>query len=265
MRARGVDRLMGLVSERWERALIVAASATCALLVGTSAARAQSAGEGFLFRVPRANFALRLGYAHASANSDIFSLTTDQFTVDRGDFSSFAIAGDFGLRVTPRVDVVLGSGYVGRSAPSEYRDFVDQDNLPIEQTTKFERVPVTAGLKLYLTPRGRAIGHYAWIPSRLTPYIGGGGGGMWYRFRQSGDFIDPETNEIFSDELTSSGWALEGHAMAGVDVSITPRFAVTGEGRYTWASARMDQEFFQGFDRIDLSGFTVTAGVAVRF
>jgi hypothetical protein len=52
--------------------------------------------------------------------------------------------------------------------------------------------------------------------------------------------------------------------MAGVDVSLTPRFVLTGEGRYTYAKAKMDEDFID-FDKIDLSGFAITAGLAIRF
>jgi opacity protein-like surface antigen len=207
---------------------------------------------------------LRGGFAHANAGSDIFSFTTNQLTVDRGDFSGFIVGADLGLRIAPRFDIVLGASYAGTSTPSEFRDFVDQANLPIEQTTTFQRVPVTASVKAYLTPPGRAVGHFAWIPARFAPYIGGGGGAVWYRFRQRGDFVDFQTNDIFRDSFTSSGWAPEAHAMAGVDVSLGTRFLLVGEGRYTWARAKLGDDF-SGFDRIDLSGFAVTAGVGVRF
>ena len=234
------------------------------LASAASSARAQGSGEGFLFHSPHGVVAVRGGFAHANAGSDIFSFTTDQLTVDRGDFSGFTIGADLTLRIAPRFGVVLGASYAGTSTPSEFRNFVDQNNLPIEQTTTYQRVPVTASLKAYLTPPGRAVGHFAWIPARLAPYVGGGGGAEWYRFRQRGDFVDFQTNDVFHDSFASSGWAPEAHAMAGVDVSLGTRFVLEGEGRYTWAKARLGDDF-SGFDRIDLSGFAVTAGVGIRF
>lgn len=249
-------------------AAIAATAAAAAVLLGALGlarpALAQGSGDGFLFTEPKGSFELRGGFAHANANSDIFSFTTNQLTVDRRDFSGFTIGADLGFRVAPRFDVVVGGSYAGTSTPSEFRDFVDQNDLPIEQTTTFQRVPLSASVKAYLTPRGRAIGHFAWVPTRLAVYVGGGGGAMWYRFRQRGDFIDFATNDVFSDQFTSSGWTPEAHAMAGLDFSLSPRFALTTQGRYTWARADMSQDF-QGFHKIDLSGFAVTAGLAVRF
>jgi hypothetical protein len=226
---------------------------------------AQSGGDGFLFKRPVGSLAIRAGYGHANAGSDIFSTTINELTVDRRDFSGLALGADLSFRIASRVDGALGIGYDGTSTPSEYRHFVDQDNQPIQQTTSFRRIPITASVKVYLTPRGREIGHFAWVPARLTPYIGGGGGMMWYRFRQQGDFIDNQTMAVFGDDLESSGWTPEAHALAGFEYSLSPRFALIGEGRYAWARADLDKNYFAGFQRIDLSGFSATAGIAVRF
>ena len=128
---------------------------------GASALRAQSAGDGFLFKQPRATLAVRGGYALASASSDIFSFTTNQLTIKRRDFSALTFGTDLAIRLNRRFDVTFSASYAGEKTPSEFRNWVDQNNLPIQQTTKFVRVPLIAGLKAYLTPRGRAIGKYA--------------------------------------------------------------------------------------------------------
>lgn len=243
---------------------VAVGSLLLAALLFASPVQAQSAGKGFLFKTPTGSFAVRGGFSHANAGSDVFDAATSRFTVDRGDFDGFTFAADLSFRAASRFDIMLGAGYAGTSAPSESRDFIGTDDLPIRQNTSFRRVPVTASVKAYLTPRGRSIGRFAWIPTRYALYVGGGVGAMWYRFQQEGEFVDPGTLAIYEDELTSSGWTPEGHALAGIEYSLSPRFALTGEGRYTWASADLGRDF-TGYDRIDLSGFAATAGVAVRF
>jgi hypothetical protein len=237
---------------------------TLAVLLTPAAAAAQGMGRGFFFREPTTTWSVRVGYGLANAESDIFSFTSQQLTVDKRDFSGVNVGSDLDFRLTSRLTLGLGLWYEGRSTPSEYRDFVDQNDLPIEQMTKFQRMPVTLGLKFYVTPRGRSIGHFAWVPAKVAPYIGAGGGAMWYSFRQEGDFIDQPSMDVFHDTFRSSGWTPEAHAMAGVDVSLTPRLVLTGEGRYTYARANMDEDFV-GFDKIDLSGLAITAGLAIRF
>lgn len=240
--------------------LVVAAA-----LLGAPAARAQGSGDGFLFKPPTGSVGVRAGFDRPLASSDLYSFMTDELTLSRGDFGSLTLAADLSLRLDPRVDAVFSVAYAGSRTRSEFRRWVDQDNLPIEQTTTLERVPLTASVKWYVTPRGRSVGRFAWIPARYAPSVGAGGGAMWYRFRQSGDFIDfTNNNSVFSDDFTTDYWALTAHAFAGVDVSLSPRFVVTAEGRYTFAKAPLSNDF-QGFDRIDLSGFSVTGGIAVRF
>jgi hypothetical protein len=228
------------------------------------AGRAQSGGSGFLFHEPRLSVTLRTGWDFASAHSDLFSFTTQQLTVDRGDFSSMAAGADVAWRVWPRTSVAFSVGVARTDKNSEFRDFVDNNQLPIQQTTSFARVPVTLGIKQYLTPPGRTLGQFAWIPSRAVPFIGAGGGFMHYRFHQSGDFVDFQTMNVFTAQFTSQGWAPTGHALAGVDYSLSPELVLTAEARYVWSSAPLSQDF-TGFHRLDLSGLATTAGFSIRF
>jgi len=237
------------------------------LLLGVAAPRgasAQGAGNGFLYQRPIGSIAVRGGYAHANASSDLFDFVTSTLTLGRNDFSSPTGQVDLAFRIAPRVDIDLGAGIARSSSQSEYRKLIDQNNQPIQQTTSFERVPLTADVRLYLTPPGRAIGRFAWVPARFTPYVGVGGGMVGYEFKQSGDFVDPSTNVVFNSSLSSSGWAPEAQGVVGADLSLTPRFALTGEAKYLWAKGSLNDSF-STFDRIDLSGFTATIGLKARF
>lgn len=234
------------------------------LLSGSAELRAQSAGAGFLFRQPRASLSFRGGYAVPSASSDIFSFTTSELTVRRRDFNALTFGTDLAIRLNHRFDVTLGVSYAGEKTPSEFRNWVDQNNLPIQQTTSFVRVPLIAGLKAYLTPRGRAVGKYAWIPAKYAVYAGVGAGAMWYRFRQDGDFVDFQTLDVFPDLLQSQGWTPAAQGMLGLELSLLTRLAVSVEGRYTQAKANLSKDF-SGFDAIDLSGVSGTMGLVVRF
>jgi hypothetical protein len=245
------------------RSLATAAIGLAALF-GPSIARAQGSGDGFLFRKPVAALVLRGGLAAATAKGDLFSFLTDQFTLNKGDFRAPSFGGDLLVTVAPRVDLDFGVSYSGSKSQSEFRHFVDLNNLPIQQTTSLARVPLTAGARLYLASPGRSIGKFAWIPTKVVPYVGAGGGMMWYRLHQSGDFIDFKTTDVFPDSFQSSGWAPTAHAMAGVDYSVTPRLALTGEARYTWAKSQLGADF-TGFNGIDLSDLGITLGLNVRF
>jgi hypothetical protein len=163
--------------------------------------------------------------------------------------------------------VAVDMTFADAEARSELRNWEEEDGRPIEQTTRLRRRPLSVSLKGYLMDRGRSISRFAWIPAPVAPYVGAGAGIMWHSFEQSGDFVDdldPEDAFIYSDIYRSSGTSPTAHVLAGLDVSVGPRFVLTAEGRYLWASDEMGRDFVD-FDDIDLAGFQATAGISVRF
>jgi opacity protein-like surface antigen len=246
---------------------------TCRLLatvalVGLAApqARSQGSGSGFLFQQPSGSLTISGGFSHATAGGDLFSFVNNELTLSKGDFSGPTFGADLSLRVAPRLDVMFGTSYAGTSTPSSYRHFVDQNNAEIRQVTDVRRVPVMLSLKAYLTPQGRSVGRFAWVPAKFAPYVGIGGGAMWYRFHQQGDFVNfQNNNNVFPSDLTSSQWTPAAQGMAGVDFNLTPRVALTGEARYIYAKGKPDQSSFSGFNTIDLSGLSTTIGLTFRY
>ena len=117
--------------------------------------------DGFLFRSPKVTLGVRMGYGLATASSEIFDFTREQLTVDRSDFSGWFWGGEVGIRASDRVDIAISLGVIDSEIPSEMRDWVGVDDLPIQQTTMYQRVPLTVGVKAYLRDRGRSIGRFA--------------------------------------------------------------------------------------------------------
>ncbi len=224
---------------------------------------AQGAGDGFLFHVPVGTWTVRGGFDHAFASGDIFNFVTKQLTLDRSDFSSATWGTNVAVRVSAANDLVFDAGYASVSRNSEFRDWVDQYNEPIRQTTSLRRVPVTVGVRHYLSTRGRSIGRFAWIPAARDAYVGLGGGMMQYRFYQIGDFVDPTTHNIFTDEFESKAWTPVLHALAGIDLGLGRFLLLNAEARYTWARGPMGRDYV-GFNRIDLSGLSLTTGLSFR-
>ena len=238
-----------------------------AVVVPAHSAEAQS-GRGFLFGPPKGSFTIRAGYALPSAGSAVFDDAISQLTINKSDFSGFDWGGDISYSPSPRFDIVFDGEVSSSNHNSEFRDWVDNNDLPIEQSTKFRRIPLTVGMRYYLADRGRAVSQFAYIPSRFAPYVGAAAGAMHYRFRQEGDFVDFNTEdlEVFSAKIEDSGWTPMAHGMAGADFTVGPWLALVFEGRYQWAKATLDPEVFQGgYDKLDLTGFTGTVGFKVRF
>jgi hypothetical protein len=227
------------------------------------ALRAQG-GDGFLFNSPNVSLKFESGYGWQSASSDIYDWVMQEHTIGRRDFDAPYFGGELALGVTEQLEVAIAVGYQSGSVYSEYRDWVDTDNLPINQTTTLKQIPAVASLKFYPFPRGRQIGRFAWVPRTFNPFVGGGIGFVSYDFEQVGDFVDYETLDIYYDRITSGGESFLARAQAGFNVSLGNQFVLTFEGRYNWSDTPMEGGFV-GFDNIDLDGLQAIGGLAIRF
>ncbi len=219
----------------------------------------------FFFGSPSGMVGFRSGWVFASANSDLFRFVQDQLTIERKDFNAPAVGVDVDIALTPRASVVGGFDFSQASKNSEYRDFVDNQRLPITQTTRLRELNLSGSFKFAVTPRGREISSRAWIPAAATPYVGAGAGLMRYQFLQFGDFIDVNTAnlEIFPETLRSEGWTPTAHIFGGLDVRVWRRMYLSGEARYLWSNATPSRDF--DFDSIDLAGLKATIGIHYMF
>lgn len=222
------------------------------------------AQDGFLFRAPQVQFTLRAGPLVPRAQSDIFDDITTELTLERRDFRAPALGGEMAILLGRHLDLAVGLQWAESSTTSEYRALIGDDGLPIVQQTRLRTVPLTATLRYQPLPRGRDLGMLAWLPTRLTPYVGAGGGMTWYRLFQEGEFVDHGTGDIFLHEFESRDNALTAHAVAGVDYWLTPRVGLNLEGRYTHGSAPVGGSYSR-FDSMDLSGAQAAIGVSFRW
>lgn len=225
---------------------------------------AQAQNPDFLFGKPKGAIAFRSGWFFARAGSDLFAFVQDQLTVSRKDFNAPAMIFEVDVPVKGRLSAVAGFEFNGSSKNSEYRNFLDNNRLPITQTTALRELNLSYGVKFALTPPGREISPHAWIPSAATPYVGAAGGAMWYKFHQDGDFVDFADFSVFSKTFDSRGWAPSAHVFAGIDIKVLRRLYLNAEARYLWSHATLGRAF-TGFDPIDLTGAKVTGGIRYLF
>lgn len=218
----------------------------------------------FLFEAPRGSVGIRGGWFARRADSDWYTFVSNELTIEEGAFSGPLIALDVAAAVAPRVEVVLGVDFTQRSVESEYRDFVDNDRLPIAQRTELRGTSLSGSVRLALTDRGRQVGRFAWVPRTVVPYVGAGGGVSWFELKQFGDFVDFRDLDIFTDAFESTGWTPIAHAFGGADVTLHRRLLLTVEARYQWASGDLGADWID-FEPLDLSGLQVTTGIRFPF
>jgi hypothetical protein len=218
----------------------------------------------FLFGRPDGSVGLRGSWIFGRAASDWYDFVTDQLTLKTGDFNAPAFGTDVNITVARRLDVVIAFDYTQSTSSSEYRRFVDNNRLPISQQTLVRDANISAGVKFALTERGREVGRLAWVPRRLVPYVGAGGGALWFQVRQSGDFVDFTDLSVFTDVFDSKGWTPSAHVFGGVDIRILRRAFLSLDGRYLWAAGDLGPDWID-FDPIDLSGLRLSVGINLVF
>ncbi|MGD9906358.1 MAG: hypothetical protein AB7U83_23035 [Vicinamibacterales bacterium] len=218
----------------------------------------------FLLGQPHGLLAFRGGWLFANTGSDLYDFVSDQLTVDKKSFNATTFAGDFGIALGARVDVIATLEQANSNTVSEYRGFVDTGGAPNTQTTRREEWIVSGTARLALLPRGRRISRFAWVPRTFTPYVGVGAGAVKYSFQQYGSFVDYQTLRVFTDDFGSSGWAPTVHALGGADLRVYRRLYLTTEARYTWSSATLTQDFVD-FAPLALGGLRLSGGLQVVF
>jgi len=250
----------------WQAVLVALSLASPAIAGPGGAAQAQPPNPtpDFLFGRPRGSIGIRGGWTIGRAGSDWYHFVTDQLTLNNGDFNRPAIGTEGTFTLTPRLDLVVGFDYGQSTTNSEYRHLVDNNRLPIEQTTVLRESSITFGVRYALTERGRQISRFAWIPRSIVPFVGGGGGATWFQVRQEGDFVDYVDYSVFSDVFEAKGWSPSGFVSGGAEIRLLRRLFLTLDGRYFWAKGDLGRTWVD-FDPIDLSGFRMSAGINFKF
>ena len=218
----------------------------------------------FFFASPEGSVTVRGSWLFARAGSDWYDFVTNQLTIDAKDFNAPGIGFDVGVALGRRLEAQFGLDYSNALVSSEYRDFVDNNRLPITQDTRLRELNLSGNIKVALTERGRDVSRFAWVPRSIVPYAGAGGGFLWFDVNQTGDFVDFVDFSVFTDVFRSRGWTPSAQVFGGVDVRVFRRLYVTVDGRYLWAAGDLGREWID-FDPIDLAGFRLSAGLNVVF
>ena len=243
--------------------VIVLAGAVPAAAQNRPPAPKRSAPD-FLFSKPQASLTVRASWLFARGGSDWYDFVTDVLTLNSGDFDAPGVGIDFGIPLSPRVDVQFAFDFSRSQSPSEYRRFVDNNRLPIEQVTTLREANFGGNIKFAVLDRGRQVSQFVWVPRPVVPYVGAGAGAITYNLRQVGDFVDFVDFSVFPDVFEAHGWAPSAQVFGGVDVRVFRRLYVTVDGRYLWAAADLGRDWID-FEPIDLTGFRLSGGVHVDF
>lgn len=210
---------------------------------------------------------LRVGGFFPEGDSDFQRENENTFTLDDGDFRDATVGVTFLSGVTNHLEVGFNLDYYDATAVSGYRDFVDADGFSILHDSTLRSLPLSVDVRLIPAGRYGVRGsHGQRHVRRPVFYLGGGVGLNLFEYEEIGDFIDFDdpTLPVVFDRFLDDGVAFQTHALAGIELPVSPTLNVLFEGRYTWADKELGGDF-DGFGDIDLGGPSISAGVSWRF
>ena len=199
--------------------------------------------------------------SNVPAEYTLFQDVCELYAVDANAFDGVYGGIEYNHVVMPNVELAIHVDGSSKTVDTFYRDYERPNGTNILQSLRLQTVPV--GLTVRFVPTSKR--------ARIAPFIGGGVDAVFYEYEEFGDFIDffDADLPIYADAFVDNGVAFGLHALGGIRFYINRDFAIVGEGRYQWAGADMGEDFAPqepGFvNRIDLSGWTWTVGLHVRF
>jgi hypothetical protein len=231
----------------WTRALVLGW-----IIVAACAAAAEAQGNWRPGDFGSLRF--RFGLFEPKADSEYWDDKFRDFTGSASSFEDFIWGVDYLWRTSKSSGLLFGTSFYRGRTTQAYRDWVDEFGADIRHTTDLELWDITAAFELRL---GRGD---------VAPYVGIGGGFLYWRLEESGDFIDFGSDDlpIIFASYRASGWTYEGFGFVGLDIALGYRWSFFVEGRYRVADDELADDF-SGFGTIDLSGTEITAGFSWNF
>jgi hypothetical protein len=223
------------------------------LLIAAAFARPASAGS----------LDLRVGGFFPRAESNLFVDDASLYTVSpKSDFDGWYGGIEYSMKIKDNLEWGIHVDGYGKHVHTRYNDYTRDDGSEIFQTLELDIIPV--GMSLRFGPTSRR--------AKFAPYVTVGADAVFWEYKEYGDFVDFSRPDlpIIPDSFKSTGVQPGFHGAVGFRVALSPDFFLTAEGRYLWAPLdTMGDDFAPNGpgleNKIDVSGFSVTAGLRIRF
>lgn len=196
----------------------------------------------------------RLGIFQPSGDSDGWDGVFEGFTGEPSDLQDMVWGTDFLWFTSRNTGILFGSSFYRGETTSAYEDWQTSNGGEIRHTTRLEVADLTASFIFRITN------------GTVRPYLGVGGGILWYDLTDEGEFTDFDDPNlpVFWAWYGASGTTFEAHGIAGIDFALNRSASFFIEGRYRWAEDTLGDDF-SGFGDLDLSGYEITGGFAFGF
>ncbi|MEN6559905.1 MAG: hypothetical protein ABFD52_03925 [Acidobacteriota bacterium] len=248
---------------------------------------------GLLLLVPTLAFSdsvqFRLGFFMPQFSTDptahpdsLWAIELSQMSFNKSDYRGAMLGAAYDYFLGKNISLSLALDTFNRSQYGYYRDWVlnslDEGDFafPYEYymgndiAHSFRVTSTPLQLSVKLLPLGRR--------AKLVPYFGGGASLVFWSVRMFGDMVnfadpwvypDPELGDVDIYPVESvlgreSGASFGWHAFGGFQIPIGYRTTIEAEVRYHSVKAKLDN-WFAGFEPLDLGGLALTAGLSYWF
>ena len=191
----------------------------------------------------------------ARVDGDVIVQNLNFLWFDPEDFDGGTVNGDLMFGLGRFAEVGVGAGYYQRTVPSVYARSVHGDGTEIYQELKLRTAPMTATVRLF--PAGRFGG--------FQPYVGGGIAVVYWRYSETGEWVDDTDDSIFRESYVDSGYAVGPVVFGGLRLPVSDAILLGGEFRYQDAEGDLDPSLGFAGNKIDVGGYSVTFTFGLRF
>ena len=134
------------------------AEPTSGLLENTDSETGEKKAD-FLFGKPKIFLGLHFGLFFPQADSEVFDMITSELTLEESDFDAWDLGFDVGFDLHEKLDLVFRFDYSSESAGSEFREFVDEQGLPITlpRSEAGEKIPREKIAHVWIDQRGTLL------------------------------------------------------------------------------------------------------------
>jgi hypothetical protein len=97
----------------------------------------------------------------------------------------------------------------------------------------------------------------------FQPYVGFGGAANFWRYSETGEFVDGFDDTIYRAAYVAKGTAFGPVGVFGARGRVSSMGDLGVEFRYSWAEGDLNEDFLS--DKIDLGGWSVLSTIKLRF
>jgi len=186
---------------------------------------------------------------------DVIVENLNYLVFDPSELNGGIVGGEWFVGIGDYLDFGAGVSYYKSTAPSIYRNYVNEDGYEIPQELKLRVIPVSFVARFLPFSRHAPV----------VPYAGVGVAAYNWRYSESGEFIDLSDYTVFRASYVDSGTKVGPVYLAGVWVPAGDVFAVGFDFRYQQATADLDPNVGFFGDKIDIGGYASQFTFQLRF